>query len=51
MPISSSVLGFTNKWYEEVFRNPIEIKLNKGLRIKLLKPIYFIASKMEELRI
>jgi len=47
MPTSSNVLGFTNKWYEEGFSKPIEWQLNEGLSIKLLEPVYFLASKME----
>ncbi len=47
MPTSSTVLGFTNKWYEEGFSKPMEKQLNEGLSIKLLEPVYFIASKME----
>lgn len=47
MPTSSTVLGFTNKWYEEGFSKPMEKQLNEGLIIKLLEPVYFLASKME----
>ena len=47
MPTSSTVLGFTNKWYEEGFNKPMEKQLNEGLSIKLLEPVYFLASKME----
>jgi len=47
MPTSSTVLGFTNKWYEEGFSKPMEKQLNEELSIKLLDPVYFIASKME----
>lgn len=47
MPTSSNVLGFTNKWYEEGFSKPIEWQLSEGLSIKLLEPVYFLASKME----
>ncbi|MBU3714940.1 MAG: hypothetical protein FGM46_08325 [Ferruginibacter sp.] len=47
MPTSGSVLGFTNRWYEEGFRNPIEKQLIDALSIKILEPVYFLASKME----
>ncbi|MFN9711039.1 MAG: hypothetical protein ACK55K_06485 [Bacteroidota bacterium] len=47
MPTSSNVLGFTNKWYEEGFSKPMEWQLSEGLSIKLLEPVYFLASKME----
>jgi hypothetical protein len=47
MPTSSTVLGFTNKWYEEGFGKPMEKRLDERLSIKLLGPVYFIASKME----
>lgn len=47
MPTSSNVLGFTNKWYEEGFGKPMEKQLDEGLSIKLLEPVFFLASKME----
>jgi hypothetical protein len=47
MPTSSNVLGFTNKWYEEGFSKPMQRQLSKGLCIKILQPVYFLASKME----
>lgn len=47
MPTSSNVIGFTNKWYEEGFSKPMEWQLSEGLSIKLLEPVYFLASKME----
>ena len=47
MPTSSNVLGFTNKWYEEGFGKPMEKQLDQGLSIKLLEPVFFLASKME----
>ena len=47
MPTSSTVLGFTNKWYEEGFGKPMEKQLDEGLSIKLLEPVFFLASKME----
>ncbi len=47
MPTSSTVLGFTNKWYEEGFGKPMEKQLDKGVSIKLLEPVFFLASKME----
>lgn len=47
MPTSSTVLGFTNKWYEEGFGKPMEKRLDEGLSIKLLEPVFFLASKME----
>jgi predicted nucleotidyltransferase len=47
MPTRSTVLGFTNKWYEEGFSKPMHKKLHEGLNIKILQPVYFLASKME----
>jgi hypothetical protein len=47
MPTSGEVLGFTNRWYEEGFKDPMEKDLGQNVVIKLFQPYYFLASKME----
>jgi hypothetical protein len=47
MPTSGEVLGFTNRWYEEGFKDPIEKDLGQNVVVKLFQPPYFLASKME----
>lgn len=46
MPTDASVIGFTNKWYADGFKNAISIKLDDCL-IKIFSLPYFIASKIE----
>lgn len=45
MPTSQNVLGFTNRWFEEALRASDEHTLD-GLRIRVIKPVHFIATKL-----
>jgi predicted nucleotidyltransferase len=47
MPTNSAVLGFSNCWYSEGFKNAIDIELDKDTTVKIFSPAYFIASKLE----
>lgn len=47
MPTSSEILGFSNQWYPEAIRTSIPTQLPSGIRIKLVAPPYFIATKLE----
>jgi len=47
MPTNSNVLGFSNIWYPEGFKNSIEVELDSEISIKIFSPEYFIASKLE----
>jgi predicted nucleotidyltransferase len=47
MPTNSAVLGFSNCWYSEGFKNAIDIELDKNTIVKIFSPPYFIASKLE----
>lgn len=47
MPTNSNVLGFSNIWYPDGFKNAIEIELDTETTIKIFSPEYFIASKLE----
>jgi hypothetical protein len=47
MPTNSEVLGFSNRWYSDGFKNAIDIELDKETSVKIFSPVYFIASKLE----
>lgn len=47
MPTSSDILGFSNKWYPEGFRNAIPYKLDDETEILIFSLPYFLASKWE----
>jgi predicted nucleotidyltransferase len=47
MPISETILGFSNKWYKEGFETAIEYTIDKNYRIKIFDTPYFLASKIE----
>ncbi|MGX5817164.1 hypothetical protein ACWKWU_03160 [Chitinophaga lutea] len=47
MPISSSILGFSNKWYPEGFRHAIRYSLDANTDILIFSVPYFLASKWE----
>lgn len=47
MPISESILGFSNKWYSEGFETAIEYAIDDHCRVKIFDTPYFIASKIE----
>jgi len=47
MPTDSSVIGFSNRWYPDAFRQAVARKLNDGTEILIFSLPYFIASKWE----
>ena len=47
MPTNSSVLGFSNIWYPDGFKNCVDIDLDNETTIKIFSPAYFIATKLE----
>lgn len=47
MPTSSTVLGFSNSWYPEGFRNAVLHKLDQETEILIFSLPYFLASKWE----
>ncbi|MGQ0653456.1 MAG: hypothetical protein ACT4P4_14510 [Betaproteobacteria bacterium] len=47
MPAKEEVLGFSNRWYEEVLRTASTVRLPGGPAIRLVKPAGFLASKLE----
>lgn len=46
MPTEPEVIGFSNKWYPEGFRNAVTVPLD-DIAVKIFSLPYFIASKLE----
>lgn len=46
MPTDESVLGFSNKWYPEGYKNAVNYQIDDHV-IKIFSAPYFIASKLE----
>jgi hypothetical protein len=46
MPLDPKVLGFSNSWYRPAMEHSEEREEN-GLKIRLVAPVYFCASKLE----
>lgn len=47
MPDDESILGFSNRWYKEAMENAFDYSLNEDISIKLVSPVYFVATKLE----
>jgi len=47
MPLDEKLLGFSNVWYRPAMDHAKERELEKGLKIRLVAPVYFCASKLE----
>lgn len=47
MPTDSSILGFSNRWYDEAIKHKFSYELPNGKLINLLEPPYFLATKFE----
>jgi len=47
MPLDEKLLGFSNTWYRPAMDHAEERELEKGLKIRLVAPVYFCASKLE----
>jgi hypothetical protein len=47
MPLDPKVLGFSNSWYRPAMEHSEERELENGLKIRLVAPVYFCASKFE----
>lgn len=49
MPTDERVLGFSNRWYEPAIASASSMEV-AGLRIRLITPVYFLATKLEAFR-
>lgn len=47
MPIDESILGFSNRWYEESMNTAVQVTLEQGIQIRVVQPLYFLATKFE----
>ena len=47
MPDDESVLGFSNRWYPAATETATRYELAPDLSIKLINPVYFLATKLE----
>ena len=47
MPLNGTILGFKNTWYEPAMKMAEERELEPGLKILMVSPVYFCASKLE----
>ncbi len=47
MPTDSTVLGFSNRWYEEGIENKIAKMLPDGTEVFVFPPEYYLAAKFE----
>ena len=47
MPTKTDILGFSNIWYEDAFKNAISYPLEENLDIKLVTAPYLLATKFE----
>ena len=47
MPLNAKILGFSNTWYRPALEHAEERELEKGLKIRLVAPVYFCAAKLE----
>jgi hypothetical protein len=47
MPLDPTILGFSNSWYRPAMDHSEERELENGLKIRLVAPVYFCASKLE----
>lgn len=49
MPIDEKILGFSNRWYQDGFKNSETVTLPDNSQIQTFSLIYFVASKTEAL--
>ncbi len=47
MPLDGKILGFKNRWYGPAMETAEERELEPGLKILMVNPVYFCASKLE----
>jgi len=47
MPDNEKILGFSNRWYKDALKAAEDFSLNDIIKIKLISPAYFVATKLE----
>lgn len=47
MPTDESILGFNNRWYQELYQNSIDYPIEPTLNIRLVPTSYLLATKLE----
>lgn len=47
MPTEASILGFENRWQREAFPRAVPYALPSGQEIKVVPPVYLLATKLE----
>ena len=47
MPTDEKILGFSNRWYEDAIHHASTKTLPSGIKIRVVNPVYFIATKFE----
>jgi len=47
MPDDPKILSFSNIWYKEAYSSAMDYRLAEGLSIRLVRPAYFVATKLE----
>lgn len=50
MPTDEAILGFSNRWYDEVMGSAERFEIESGLSIRNIIPPYFLATKLEAFR-
>lgn len=47
LPINGSFLGFRSQWFNEAVETCNTLVIEPGLNIRIINPVYFIATKLE----
>ncbi len=47
MPTDASILGFSNRWYNDAIHAAVPVALPSGMVIRVITPAYFLATKFE----
>jgi predicted nucleotidyltransferase len=50
MPTDAAILGFSNRWYQDALATANWHSLNDTIKIRVISPPYFLASKIEAFR-
>lgn len=50
LPIDGSFLGFRSQWFNEAVETCDTCEIEPGLNIRVINPVYFVATKLEAFR-